>query len=258
MRVRLVPSVAVAIVMLATELGSNARADTIVNVDFTTGTRGSFGASGTDLINNDQATTLSSLTLLGTTATGSSLADLNNGTAVWNGYSFNASFAPSDGAVVTVTLDTTSHPLGYDIDSIVSVAGFLLCDRAQQRYDVSYSLVDNPYTFIYLRGDSDTTVNQLYQTTPNTDPSRVESKVTISGFSPIATGVAQLKFTFYPVPFYAGGSDVGTCYREIDINGMATVPEPSTSALLIAGALGFICYVCWKRDRGQLPIMSTA
>jgi hypothetical protein len=246
MRARLVLSVAVAVVMLATGLGLNARADTIVNVDFTTGARGSFGVSGTDLINNDQSTTLSSLTLLGTTATGSSLADLNNGTAGWNGYSLAASFAPSDGAVVTVVLDTTSHPLGYDINSIISIAGHALCNRAQQMYDVSYSLVDDQSTFIHLSGDSGITVNRLYQAASSTDLNQVESMATISGFSPIATGVAQLKFTFYWVPVLAGMGQ--TCYREIDINGLATVPEPSTPALLITGVLGLICYVWRKRD----------
>ena len=67
--------------------------------------------------------------------------------------------------------------------------------------------------------------------------------------APIATGVNQLQFTFHPDPqasyLAAGYPDM---YREIDVNGIASVPEPGAIVLLATGLIGLLAYA-WRKRR---------
>ncbi len=197
--------------------------------------------SSSDLINAGQST-LSSTVLTTGTAVFGSLDKLNDGDywggldpytpASWETYSNG--FAPSDGAIVTVALNTTVSPLGYDIDSIVTVSASS-GPRLGQKFDLWYSLVANPDAFVLVTGDNGATVNRAG------GPCAADVS-TITGDSPIATGVAKLQFQFYS---YDGANE--NVYREIDVFG-AAVPEPGTLALLATGLIGLLCYA-WRRRK---------
>ncbi len=198
-------------------------------------------ASNSDLINAGQST-LSSIVLTTGTVVLGSFDKLNDGD-YWGGITsdparwetYDACFGPSDGAIVTVALNTTASPLGYDIDSIVTTtaSGGDGDIRRGQKFDLWYSLVGTPDTFVHVTGDSGATVNR--------PGGSVVSQTTITGDSPIATGVAKLQFQFH----YCDGTHENV-YREIDVFG-AAVPEPSTLVLLATGLLGLLCYAWRKR-----------
>ena len=119
---------------------------------------------------------------------------------------------------------------------------------AAQKYDVSYLLVSEltkplvNQTWIHLSGDSGATVNRGAAGTI------AELQATISnGTSAIASSVAKLRFTFY------NGLETGVgyqedMYREIDVSGTVTIPEPGTLTLLAMGLPGLLAYA-WRKRR---------
>ncbi len=146
---------------------------------------------------------------------------LNDGSVYGNesGAESGASFTPSDGAVVTVTLDTNLHTLGYNITSIVSLTGSggkeAGQERSSQKYDVAYSTVDEPNVYVPLWGHQKALVdaNAL---------GWCEMRVTLSGGNnvSIAHGVAKLRFTFHDT----GPANSESMYREIDVFGSPSTP----------------------------------
>ena len=127
------------------------------------------------------------------------------------------SFTPKDGAVVVITLNTSLHPHGYDVKSIVSLTGSYGeagQNRSSQRYDVAYAGVDAPNKYIPLRSKEKNTVNCSAF-------GMQESQVTLtsSGNYPMASGVAKLRFTFHNTDT----PDPESMYREIDVIGTPTV-----------------------------------
>jgi hypothetical protein len=207
-----------------------ASASVIVNLQ--TGACGTFPVSNNDLIEAGQPSLASVVLTSGEAKWGSDVSKLVDG-SVYGGSTFTdtaQTLTPADGSVVTVTLDTTTNTLGYNISSIVSTAAMDLFggySRASQKYDVAYSTVSAPSTWVNLSGDAGATVNRLADTSP-------ESQVTVTSGSaaPIATGVKALKFTFHDLGYYPQNE-----YREIDVVGSA-VPEPSTFVLLALAGLG--------------------
>ncbi len=132
------------------------------------------------------------------------------------------SYVIQDG-VVTYELDVSTNTLGYDISSIITYAGWADNNRGTQAYTVSYSVVgDSGFTDI-------TTVN-------NTPDLFTQERTTITENSTgiLATGVDAVRFTFGTQQF----SGVG--YKELDVVGSATVPEPSSSALIGLGSLALL------------------
>ncbi len=197
-------------------------------------------ASSSDLINAGQST-LSSIVLTTGTADLGSLDKLNDAD-FWGGLpdptswqTYSNGFGPSDGAIVTVALNTVASPLGYVIDSIITTTGANTNEKSQ-KFDLWYSLVADPDTYVLVTGDVGATVNR----DGNSGGGDPVKQSTITGDSPIATGVAKLRFQFYK---YSGRDSV---YREIDVFG-APVPEPGTLALLVTGLIGLLCYAWRKR-----------
>ncbi len=146
---------------------------------------------------------------------------------------------------VTMTFDLTGSVTGYDLTSIVSVAGWNLNahNHAAQTYQVLFSLVgSSDYNPLVLTSGAVSGGNVSY------DPFGVSSgstRVTITNDSgpAIASGVDGIRFIMTNMPLNNIEND--TVYREIDVFGAATaIPEPS-SALL--GALGLLALLRRRR-----------
>lgn len=137
------------------------------------------------------------------------------------------------GSVATYNLNLAASPLGYNISQIDVYGGWNDAGRDQQRYNVLYSTVGNPATFIPL-----TSVD--YQPA---NPTNVQSATRVritDTLSNLATGVAAIRFDFTPAV-----ENGHTGYAEIDIIG-TPVPEPTTAGLLGLASLGLL----WRRRHG--------
>jgi hypothetical protein len=122
---------------------------------------------------------------------------------------------PAGTATITYDLDLSGAALGYDITSIVSYAGWSSASLGQQVITVEYSVV----------GDAGWT---SLGTGTNAGAASSSTKVTFGDLT--ASGVDSIRFT----------SGSWTVFREFDAIGTATVPEPSSAALLGLGGLALI------------------
>lgn len=158
---------------------------------------------------------------------------------------------------LTFTFDTAAHPAGYSLSSLRTFASWD-SGRDGQAYSVKYSTADNPLTFLPLitittynntsfpTGTSmewDDESGQFIEV-ETTDESIANTLVQISASSGyLVTNVAALQFVF------SGHENGGTAYREIDVFGVASIPEPGAlAALLGAIALG-VASVARRRQR---------
>ena len=133
------------------------------------------------------------------------------GSGVRNG-SYNDYSTPYNNNTTTYVLDITSKPAGYDIKEIRLFSGW--GTRATQAYDINYSLVGDPGTFLLLG----TYTGTLPPSSDNTLMTRTYDSsagaVPDSGV-PILTGVAAIQFVIR-----ANGN--ATLYHEWDVTGSAT------------------------------------
>ena len=130
---------------------------------------------------------------------------------------------------ITYTFDTSINSAGYDLESVAVYTGWGDPGRDDVEFNLLYSTVAAPNTFISL-----TSVNY---TGGSTVPANNRSIVSSDASPYLATGVASIRFEF---PVQENGF-VG--YRELDVIGSATaaIPEPSTSAVMLGlGALGLV------------------
>ena len=183
-----------------------------------------YAVSSTDLINSGSPSLLSS-TDVGYTPFSfdggtSTTAALNDGLA-------GIAYTPGNGALSTGAFDgdgtwTTTFFLngGYTINQIESIASWP-AQRSSQAYTVSLRFEGNP-TFTPL-----TTIDYFVA-------SDQSSKVDITdGSGPLAVNVDAIQFDFFTATGGAGSKE--TVYREIDVTGMATIPEPSSLGLVALG-----------------------
>ena len=195
--------------------------------------------STTDLINAGQST-LSSATV---SATNPSFpgTGINNGNYS-NTFTDNTFFAVPGNfpATATYDLNVTVNVLGYDLTSIKSFMGWATVSAAQanQTYTIEVSTVGSAsYTSL---------ATVAYKPFNDTDsPTAYETFVTVSDSIPggvLATGVDSIRFTFTDPIGVNGvtpdsGTFEGTVIREIDVFGVATIPEPSAAILALGGLL---------------------
>lgn len=127
------------------------------------------------------------------------------------------------GTSVIYTLGANS--LGYNISSIFAYGGWNDGGRDQQLYTVSYSRTGDP-SFITLA-----TVNYNPVVGPNVQTAN--RSILLETSQPyLALGVDQVRFDFP-----AGVENDYTGYAELDVMGVAAVPEPGSMVMLAFGGL---------------------
>jgi hypothetical protein len=125
---------------------------------------------------------------------------------------------------VTYDLDLTGASLGFDLTEINTFSGW--SDRAGQVYNVYYSVVGSG-TYSLLTSVSEQTALNGSRKVAITD-----------GTGILASGVDSIRFEMN------SGSANGHVYREIDVMGVAAVPEPSAALL---GSLGLLALIRRRR-----------
>jgi hypothetical protein len=202
------------------------------------GNSSGFTVSSTDLLQTQGSISNDSLTINvgenGHTGSGygndvgtvSNLTDglfqtLNNDGTTSNGA--RKSYAISGGSI-TYSLDTTVNTMGYDISSIGIFTGWQNGGRDGINVEVFYATVADPSTFVSL-GTATQNGSGQYQT--NEFSESVSPNV-------LAAGVKSIRFSF------GSQENGGTGYKELDVIGVAAVPEPSAALLGGLGALALL------------------
>ena len=126
-------------------------------------------------------------------------------------------------AITTYDLNIVTNRFGYDITA-VQVYSAWADTRAGQNYQISYALVSAPAVFLALGGN--VLVNESFA-----------SVITRTADSNLGTslisGVSSIRFE----QAANGVPGDGSVYRELDVEGFATIPEPTTSVLGLCGSL---------------------
>lgn len=183
------------------------------------------------------------------TPTGSAFTGDSNG--IHDGISLANNLTATGGNIylnvngnVTLTYDLTGSVTGYDLTSIVSIAGWTTNAQhhAAQFYEVLFSVVGSTdYTSLSLTGGAASGGKVSYDPIASGQGS---TKVTITEDSSgiIASGVDSIRFVLTHQP---DNLENDTVYREIDVFGNATVvPEPSVALL---GGLGLLALLRRRR-----------
>ena len=225
---KIVTGLAAALVLIGGR--STAHAAILVTKDFNNTSQIYYPAIATDLINSGQPTLagVSSNNYVKWGGLGS-LANLNNGTVGASGNTGDLTI--DDDGVFTVTFDLTidgTRPLGYSITSIQTFAGWDDA-RIQQAYEVWYSQVGSA-SYVQLGGAVTNRVD-------GSNPVNGSTRITIAEdtLPYLVTGVDSLQFRFSDATPPLPSDNMTTAYREVDVLGVATIPEPATMLLLLCG-----------------------
>jgi hypothetical protein len=135
-----------------------------------------------------------------------------------------------------VTFNLGSSPTGYTLSTIQSIFGYTNeASFADQNYTIQFTTVGNSSwqalaTVAYNPFDPPST--DVLSGVGSTD-------VTLTGLT-AAVGVTDIRFEFSPYVDSSGEEQFGQVIRELEVNGVATVPEPGTWALMLLGSGGLV------------------
>lgn len=121
--------------------------------------------------------------------------------------------------------------LGYDLTEIQSIAAWQGAGFSNQRYNISVRYAnDADFTFL-------TTVDyQPFPASPNNNGGSTKVNITDDG-GVLASGVEAIRFDILDT---VGADSAGSVYREIDVFGSESIPEPGAVSLLGLYALTFL------------------
>ena len=126
----------------------------------------------------------------------------------------------------TYNFNLTTSPLGYEITLIQAYSSWL--DRYNQSYRIFYTQVGSPTNFLQLGTDITATAQS------GTSSLITRSVDSVPGTS-ILSNVSSIQFVQFDGP--AGLDGIETVYRELDVVGFASIPEPTTSVLGLGAAI---------------------
>jgi PEP-CTERM motif len=133
------------------------------------------------------------------------------------------------GGTITFNLNTSVNTLGYSIDNISVFSGWSNVGREGINVQVFYATVAAPASFVSLGSYTagfGWASDGIYKSVAYTDNA--------SPFY-LAEGVKSIRFDFS-----GGQENGGSGYKELDVTGIATVPEPSAALLGGLGMLGLL------------------
>jgi hypothetical protein len=248
---------AIVSILTLSALSARALTDTNSNDPYNGGSNPEFSAiSSSDLLENSSSSLSSvSFTKTANTAVITTLnSGINDGLSVVNGfgdstyYAYNsnpgakANLIPGNelagGAEITFNLNTSVNTLGYNINSINSIAGWTdHASVADQNFTLAYSTVAAPLVFIPV---TSVAYNPYNPTSDSSDGGGVASLVSLTSLNLVGVKALQFDYTADPTSAGTGDSGTGIWLQEIDATGSATIPEPSTWAMMIVGAAGVV------------------
>ncbi|GAA5125201.1 autotransporter-associated beta strand repeat-containing protein [Luteolibacter yonseiensis] len=149
---------------------------------------------GPNLLNGATATPAPAQPVHGGDTASSSWATVTDGVLGTTDAAGNIqSVTPNNGNTVTFPLDLAAKPAGYDITSFESYAAWGSNGRDDQRFTLEYSVVGAPTVFLPL-----TEVFNHTEYPPTDSPKKAtRTRVTRSGGTPLALGVAAIRLTFH-------------------------------------------------------------
>jgi hypothetical protein len=200
-------------------------------------------AASTNLITQGQST-FGSLTATGYVPwSGASGVSVLNNNSLNNGIALDTTDSTW---TLTATLNTATNTKGYDITGITTISGWNV-DYVNQKYTVYYSTVSDPTNFIFLGDYALNNTNMSYGSLSNS-PTTLQIALT-DGSGVIVSNVAAIQFVFQKS---SGGTyNYATAYREIEVFGTAstTVPEPSTTMMMLTVATAGLLAYAWRKRR---------
>jgi hypothetical protein len=186
-------------------------------------------AYASDVISSDLINGLTPITIGWNTTQQASPLELNDGI---HGLGFSAVSGDNVqgawttvGATATYNLGTGANGLGYDITSVQSIADWENVRFGNQNWTLAVRLVGSS-SFVNVA-----TVDYQPITTANSGIGT--TKVTMSNLN--LTNIEYFRVTAASVN---SGTNAGAfVWRELDVSGISTIPEPSAAALLGLSAL---------------------
>lgn len=216
------PALATAVTLALALAGISAEAGVISTV--TTG-NGGFTVAATDLLAGRLGTIVGNVNSeegLASDTTGASLTDGGFGIVSIDGHA-NPGMIQIHGST-SITYSLGANPWGYSISAINSYTGWRDAGRYQQDYNVQFAFAGTPATFVNAFSVAKHPTSGIDAFVSSFD----------STGGALASHVVGVRFNFVNVQ----NGFVG--YRELDVLGAASVPEPASLMLFGLAALGLV------------------